>query len=119
MKKSKTHLMTLYVSFLLGMLLSFSSCEKIDVPKGTPKCIKQRIKEEVKNNSCLEKVYDYDYNGQKVYFFVHYNCPDAADGLLDEHCNRICSFGGISGQGSGSCPNFYQERKNEKLIWQK
>lgn len=114
--------MTLYIPVLLGMLLSFSSCEKIDVPKGTPKCIKNKIKKD-NDKSCLDKVYEYDYAGKKVYLFT-YPCPEGCLTLIDENCNDVKDVNGnsicVCTIGGTNCSNdFINNRTNEKLIWQK
>lgn len=108
--------MTLLLTLLAGVILTFSGCEKIE--KGTPKCIKKKIRKDKKEWPFWSKVYEYDYNGQKVYFFIPENYPDATSVLYDESCNQICTFGGLSGGGTGSCPDFKTLRTNEKLIWQ-
>lgn len=119
MNNQNTFVMTLSVSLILAVMLSFGSCKKIDVPKETPKCIKKKIKED---SGCLQSVYEYDYRGQKVYYFSITGCPDAGPFLLDEKCDFLCSTnisGSWSGQDTSFCNNFYNERTNEKLIWQK
>lgn len=103
---------------LLCLSLFIASCEKIDVPKGTPKCIKKKIKEE--NDKCLDKVYEYTYKGETVYLFVPANCPDYLYYLYNEKCELICSpAGGVSGNGDGKCTDFYQQASNMKLIYSK
>lgn len=117
-----TFVMTLSVSLILAVMLSFGGCKKIDVPKGTPKCIKEKIKKD-KEKNCLSTVYEYDYLGKKVYFFS-YSCPEGCLVLLDENCKDvkdmngtlicICTFGGTS-----CSSDFMNNRTNEKIIWQK
>jgi hypothetical protein len=109
-----------YNAFLISMLIGFSlltiSCEKIDVPKGTPRCVKKKIRKE--NDKCLDKVFKYNYQGDDVYLFVPGNCPDALYELYDGNCNLICSpSGGISGEGDGECPGFFEEATGEVVIW--
>ena len=65
MKKQNILIMTFLSILLFGVFLSFLGCEKIDVPEGTPKCIKDKIKKE--KDKCLDKVYEYDYTGKKVF----------------------------------------------------
>jgi hypothetical protein len=110
---------TIITKILLSLLLTgFFSCEKIDVPKDTPSCIKKKIKE--KKEECLDKVLEYEYNGNNVYLFEPANCPDALFNLYDENCNHICSpAGGISGNGDGKCNDFYQTSVEKRLIWSK
>lgn len=100
------------------ILLVIFSCNKLDVPKDTPRCIKKLIRNEMKG--CLSKVYKYYYNNQVVYLFEPENCPDELYYLYDEDCNLICSpDGGLSGLGDGTCPDFYQSAINQELIWSK
>lgn len=108
----------LTVPFLL--LATLSSCEKIDVPKGTPSCIKKQIREARSNDhSCHDMVYRYDYKGETVYLFTDDgNCADALTLIYDEDCKLICSMGGINGEGNGQCPDFHQQATNKELIWQ-
>ena len=106
------------ITVLLGLVFLMSSCEKIDVAKGTPGCIKRKIREE--NGQCLEKVYGYSYQGEQVYLFVPSNCPDAPYNLYNCQCDLVCSpSGGIAGNGDGKCSDFYQQATNEKLIYSK
>lgn len=38
--------------------------------------------------------------------------------LFDENCNRICApDGGKTGKGDGKCPDFFEKRTDEKLVW--
>jgi len=112
--------MTPILTIIIGFSLTWSSCEKIDVPKGTPKCITRKIKKEKDN--CLDKVYEYNYNGELVYLFTPpiNTCFDAWFSLYNEDCKLICRpAGGMTGLGDGQCPNFYQDAINQKLIWTK
>ena len=110
--------MTTILTIIIGLSLTWSSCEKNDVPKETPRCITKKIKKE--KDKCLDKVYKYQYNGELVYLFVPANCPDAFFNLYNENCDFLCSpSGGISGTGDGKCFDFNQNAINEKLIWSK
>ena len=64
------------LGILIGIILIFSSCEKIDVPHGTPRCIIKKIRQE--KDGMLDKVYKYDFNGEDVYKF----CPQINTGNL-------------------------------------
>jgi hypothetical protein len=110
--------MTTLTTVFLGTSLLMGSSEKIDVPKGTPKCIKKKIRQE--NDKCLYKVYEYTYQGKIVFLFVPANCPDALYDFYNENCDLICSpSGGISSNCDGKCTDFYHQTTNEKLIWSK
>ena len=102
------------VLVLLTLLpLAFGSCQKVDVPKGTPRCIKKLIKEA----SCVKEVYKYQYAGEEVYLFVADGCPDYPTDLYSEKCQRICRFGGLGGETGVGCPNFYSEATDQELVW--
>jgi len=105
---------------LIVFLLMFSFCKKVDVPKDTPDCIKDKIKqiqkEEVRNPSA--KVYKCVYDGQTVYYFPPY-CCDIPGELYDTDCNLICQpDGGLTGDGDGTCTDFFDERTDVELIWE-
>jgi len=62
-------------------------------------------------------VWRYDYRGQCVYF-VPEICCDQYSMLYDAKGSVICRpSGGYGGGGDGRCPDFFQERTNETLIW--
>ncbi len=116
MKNLNKYLHVFILKFLIYLIsLTILSCEKNDVPKEIPNCIKDKIKEG--ENNCLETVFEYDYNGKKVYLF-NYPCPEGCQLLLDEKCVNTnvctCTFGGTF------CDNdFLTHKSNEKLIWKK
>jgi hypothetical protein len=59
----------------------------------------------------------YDYAGSRVYY-VPPRCCDVAGELRDESGNFICGpDGGLSGRGDGRCPDFFEARQNERIIW--
>lgn len=60
----------------------------------------------------------YEYRGQLVYF-VPQRCCDIFSDLYDADGNIVGHpDGGITGQGDGRVPDFFEERKNERTIWQ-
>ncbi len=62
-------------------------------------------------------IWRYDYRGQVVYF-VPEICCDQYSTLYDAQGSVICHpSGGYGGGGDGLCPDFFQERMNEVLIW--
>lgn len=63
-------------------------------------------------------IWRYDYNGQTVYF-VPAQCCDIFSMLYDASGSLLCApDGGIAGHGDGKCPDFFDQRSNEQLIWQ-
>ncbi len=112
---------------LIPLLLLYSlfwiGCKKLDVPKGTPGCIKKEIREISRNKGGCDQplaIYKYEFKGETVYF-INYGkaCGgDMSDIVWDEKCNLICSpAGGITGGGDQKCPDFFQESTNAQLIW--
>lgn len=108
------------VLFIMGAALLFFSCEKLDVPKGTPKCIVKKINKIAKNEvwNPPAKIYSYSYKGETVFYFPP-RCCDIPSEVYDEDCNSICSpDGGFSGSGDGNCDDFFDLRADEKLVWE-
>ena len=59
----------------------------------------------------------YDYKGRTVYFLPQ-RCCDVMSILYDSEGNIIGHpDGGITGQGDGKVPDFFEQRSNEKLLW--
>ena len=82
-------------------------------------CIQKKIeqiqKEEVWNPPA--RIYRYKYKNQKVYF-VPQRCCDISSELYDENCYFICTpDGGITGNGDGRYPDFFETRQGEMLVW--
>jgi hypothetical protein len=104
----------------LLLTASISECKKVDVPEGTPYCIKKEIrkilKEDKRNPSA--KMWQYTYHGETVYYIPPY-CCDQMGVLFNNKCDIICHpDGGLTGGGDGKCTDFFQSRTNEKLVWE-
>lgn len=102
------------IIFIITIMLIGISCNKIDLPKDTPRCIKQKIKDE-QNSSCLQNVYQYSYKNKKAYLFEIKNCPDLGNSVFDEDCNSICG----SFWGGSNCQEFHSLATDKTLIWSK
>jgi len=64
-----------------------------------------------------QSIWRYEYKNQIVYF-VPAQCCDQYSTLYDKNRNIICApDGGIVGTGDVNCTDFFNIRKNEKLIW--
>ncbi|AXE19522.1 hypothetical protein DR864_18150 [Runella rosea] len=104
---------------VLFLLLITGACTKEDIPSDTPACIKEKI-EQMKKDAVTNpprEVWQYTFNNQTVYY-IPPMCCDVFSELYDAQCNLICHpDGGITGMGDGKCPDFFEKRKNEKLIW--
>ncbi|MGZ8537604.1 MAG: DUF6970 domain-containing protein [Flavisolibacter sp.] len=84
-----------------------------------PACIQSKIdqiKKEPKWNPPAE-VYEYRYNGKRVYFFSS-NCCDQYNVVYDEQCNPVCSpSGGLTGKGDMKCTDFNEKAQKVRLVW--
>ena len=84
-----------------------------------PKCMQNKI-DSFKLKEAHEKpqrVVEYTYKGKKVYFVVM-PCCDFYNEVYDANCNYLgAPDGGFTGKGDGKIPDFFEEAKNEKLIW--
>lgn len=107
------------ISVAITVFSIISSCEKPEVPRDTPDCIKQKIAEiksaPVRNPPA--QVWKANYEGKVVYYISPY-CCDIYGQLYDQNCNLICHpDGGIAGSGDGQCPDFFNTRTNAVIIW--
>jgi hypothetical protein len=102
----------------LLLLLQTQTCKK-EALNDVPPCILEKI-QQIKNEKIANppaSVWQYEYNGQTVYY-IPAVCCDIPSQLLDANCNLICSpDGGFTGKGDGKCTDFAQKRTKEKLIW--
>jgi hypothetical protein len=91
--------------------------ETIDA--AVPTCIKNKI-DSFKLKEAHEKpqrVIEYVYKGKKVYYVVM-PCCDFFNEVYDDKCNLLgAPDGGFTGKGDGKIPDFFEEAKNEKLVW--
>jgi hypothetical protein len=59
----------------------------------------------------------YDYKGETVYF-VPQRCCDVTSVVYRSSGAVMCQpDGGFAGTGDGRCPDFFAERRNERIIW--
>ncbi len=109
----KTHFLVLITAVIL--LAGCSQSTQSTNPAWVDKLIKQYESEPVGNPP--QSIWSYEYNGQAVYF-VPAQCCDQYSSLYDASGNVICApDGGFTGRGDGKCPDFFDQRTNEQLIW--
>ena len=64
------------------------------------------------------KIYRYTYQDNIVYYLSG-RCCDIPSKLYDKSGTVICEpDGGITGRGDGRCPDFFEKRTDETLIWE-
>lgn len=112
--------MTCFAYIILTFLLLAASCEKIELPEGTPAFVKNKILEiksaPVRNPP--SRVYEWEYNGVKYYYITAYCCDTWSD-LYDANGTLVCHpDGGITGTGDGKCPDFTTGTLTKKIIWE-
>jgi Domain of unknown function (DUF6970) len=62
-------------------------------------------------------VVQYHYRGQDVYF-VPQRCCDIMSVVYSSDGTIMCHpDGGVTGKGDGLCPDFFVERRNERIVW--
>src|SRR5688500_6938739 len=85
---------------LITTVLAFTSCNKVDVEKGTPRCITKKIKEFNKSPAlCKDPTVDeYNFQGESVFVFNLGTCGrDFSSNVFDEDCNDLGYLGGFEG----------------------
>jgi hypothetical protein len=118
MRINEVQLKTVFPVFI-AMILLLAGC-KTTTPSGNPAWVDKMISqfESAPVTNPPLSVWRYDYNGQTVYF-VPARCCDIYSVLYDANGNTLCApDGGFIGTGDGKCPDFFNQRSNEQLIWQ-
>lgn len=90
-----------FSAFLVTLLLI--GCGKYDVAKGTPTCIKSKIKSFDKEIDCDNgmAVSKYNFQGEEVYVFDPGTCgADMTSEVVNEDCETLGYLGGISGNST-------------------
>jgi len=104
------------IIFIITIILIGNSCNKIDVPKDTPRCIKQKIKDEGKE-STFQSVYKLTYEGKNIYLLVD-TTNNGISIISNSDCETICSMGGFVGINE-SCLEMIKQSTDKTLIWSK
>jgi hypothetical protein len=87
------------ISLLLLIAIVMINCNKLNIEKGTPKCVQYKIKDFNQSINCNDaKVDQYTFQGNTVYTFDPGNCgADLAAEVISSECNSLGSLGGFSG----------------------
>jgi len=87
------------ISIILLIASVIISCTKLEIEKGTPKCVENKIKDFNKSSNCNNaKVDEYTFQGNTVYTFDPGNCgADMITEVISSNCNNLGYLGGISG----------------------
>lgn len=108
-------------SILAGMLMAGCSSTPVapDVSASSPTWLAALIKQLESQPVANPPTYiaRYDYKGQDVYF-VPQRCCDIMSVLYRHDGAVMCHpDGGFAGKGDEKCPDFFAERKNERIVW--
>jgi len=87
------------LSIVLLFASAIISCNKLDIAKGTPKCVENKIKDFNKSSTCNDaEVNEYTFQGNTVYTFEPGTCgADMTTEVISSDCNSLGYLGGISG----------------------
>ena len=107
----------LYILIII-LLIASTGCSQTtqqENPEWVDKLINQYQNEPVGNPP--QSIWRYEYKGQIVYF-IPQQCCDMYSILFDANGNELCApDGGFDGKGDGKCPDFFEERTDELLVW--
>ncbi len=108
--------MKITISLVL-LLLFFNVCSNPTSPDDNPDWLITFLNVRENENTLPQEIWQYKYLNETVYYVIS-QCCDQFNILLDKNGNTICApDGGITGKGDGQCPDFFEKRKNGKLIW--
>jgi len=84
---------------LMLLITAFSSCNKKDFTKGTPKCVEEKIKSFNITSTCADAcVKEYMFQGASVYTFEPGTCGrDMTTEVIDRDCKKLGYLGGSWG----------------------
>lgn len=88
------------ILLLLPLLISCVCCGKQKVEKGTPDCVKSKIKTFEQESSCDKgvNVKEYRFQDETVYVFDPGSCgADMTSEVIDENCKTLGYLGGFAG----------------------
>ena len=113
--------MTLRVPRLLVALSLLAACavERPLSPEPLPKWLTSLIREletqPVANPPAFIARYDYQ---RRVVYYLPARCCDIYSNLYGANGAILCHpDGGLAGGGDAGCPDFFDQRKNEEIIW--
>lgn len=106
--------------FKKAMFLSIfllAACGDTGAATQIPDWVKERAAL-MQKNPAGEAVREYEYHGQKVYYFLA-PCCDQMNDLFDEKGTKLCApDGGFSGRGDGKCTDFCTSAKPLRTIYE-
>lgn len=106
-----------FIAFVGVVVLSGCADSGTVIP-GVPSCVASKadeLRSEPLRNPPAE-IWEWK-TATRTYYYIPPYCCDQFSYLLDEECNVVCSpDGGITGMGSGNCPDL-DNGIEKKLVW--
>ena len=108
------------IAFTFVIMLALSGCVKMDLPRASSDCLKEKIREFAKADRCADaKVDQYQFQAQTVYVFDGGTCAmDYASEVVNSDCRSMGYLGGLAGNRTINGENF-DNAKFEKTVWKK
>ncbi|MBK0403598.1 hypothetical protein I5M27_11415 [Adhaeribacter sp. BT258] len=125
-QKSRALLLLFSIAFFMGCQKPNAASQNGRVPEAktaepeVPAWLKEKILgfENEKPANPPVSIYSYRYQNQTVYFITG-RCCDIPSEVYSVKGQQLCQpDGGFSGKGDMKCPDFFNARTNEKLIWE-
>lgn len=108
--------MKITISLIL-LLFFFNVCSNSTSPDNNLDWLKSFLNERKSEENLPQEIWEYKYLNETVYYVIS-QCCDQFNLLLDKNGNIICApDGGFTGKGDGQCSDFFEKRKDKKLIW--
>jgi len=107
--------------FILFMaIITLTSCDSIDIAKGTPRCVVEKINNSNYMSTCSNaNVKEYTFQEKTVFVFDPGNCgADMTSEVIDSDCNTLGYLGGIIGNTKINEEEF-SNAIYIKTIWEK
>src|SRR6218665_162442 len=106
--------------FMLLAVSLAAACNKQGIAKGTPACVKQKIKTFEKESSCGDaSVKKYNFQGKTVYAFEPGTCgADMTTEVISESCSSLGFLGGFAGNTTINGEDFSKAELVE-TVWKK
>ena len=102
-------------AIVLSVTLGTACARSISYPEWLGPVIAELEREPVANPPAF--IARYEYKGQTVYYLPP-RCCDVPSTVYGPTGTILCSAdGGLTGKGDGRCPDFFAERKNERIVW--
>jgi hypothetical protein len=109
------------LTYILLLVMSMAAaCNKQGIAKGTPSCVKQKIKTFEKQAACSDaSVKEYTFQGKTVYVFEPGTCgADMTSEVISSGCSSLGFLGGFTGNTKINGEDFSKAEFVE-TVWKK